>query len=343
MRLTVVSVAYPFAPVTADPAGGAEQVLAQLDRRLVEAGHRSIVIAAEGSETAGELVPVATEGGDIDDARRAAVHGRVRAALDETLAGEAVDLVHCHGIDFDAYLPGGDVPTLVTLHLPLDWYPAAVLAPDRPRTWLLPVSQSQANRAGQGAVLLPPIANGIDDASYRPAAHKGDFALMMGRVAPEKGFATAIEAAKLADLPLVVAGQLFPYAEHRRYFDEQVVPRLDAQRQWVGPVSGARKRQLLAEARCVLIPSTAPETSSLVAMEAMASGTPVIAFRAGALPDIVEDGVTGFLVDDAAGMAEAMRHIEAIDPATCRRVACEQYSLGRTASAYLDLYQQLAA
>jgi glycosyltransferase involved in cell wall biosynthesis len=343
MALTIVSVAYPFAPVTPDPAGGAEQVLAQLDRALVEAGHRSIVVACEGSSVAGELVVVPGTTTEIDDARRAEVHAEVRVALARVLAEETVDLVHLHGIDFAAYPPPAGVRTLVTLHLPLDWYPAEALGPDRPDLWLVPVSESQARRAPAGARLLAPIGNGIDLDRYRPTKAKADHAVVIGRIAPEKGQADAIAAAKLAGVALVVAGPVFPYPAHRRYFDEEVVPRLDADRRWVGAVAGEAKRRLLAEAWCVLIPSTAPETSSLVAMEALASGTPVIAYRSGALPDIVEDGVTGLLVDDVAEMAEAIGRVGDIDPDACRRAAEERFDVRRTTAAYLDLYHRLAA
>ena len=342
MMLTVLSVAYPFAPVTADPAGGAEQVLAQLDRALVRGGHRSIVLACEGSEVAGDLVPVPASGSVIDDEHRAAVHRAVRDAIGRVRASERIDLVHLHGIDFASYLPA-DGRTLVTLHLPLDWYDAAMLDPRRPDLWLLPVSESQARRAPPEAQLLAPIANGVDLDRYRPSTLKSDFALMLGRVAPEKGFADALDAAKLAGVTLVAAGPAFPYPEHRRYLEEEVRPRLDVRRRWVDAVAGDEKCRLLAEARCLLVPSTAPETSSLVAMEALASGTPVIAYRSGALPDIVEDGVTGFLVDGVEEMAIAIDQIGAIDPVRCRVTAETRFDVRCTASAYLDLYEKLAA
>lgn len=341
MTLSVLSVAYPFAPVTADPAGGAEQVLAQIDRALVAAGHRSRVIACEGSETAGTLIPVAAPSGDIDAGQRAATHAAVRDRLAQAVRG--ADVIHLHGIDFADYLPPGDVPTLVTLHLPLDWYDPRALAPTRHATWLQPVSADQARRAPASLRLLPPIANGIDVDAYRPMPDPQDYALVIGRVAPEKGFHDAIEAARRARVPLRAAGQVYRYPAHRRYFEEEVVPRLDADRRWLGPVAGATKRRLLAEAACVLIPSTAPETSSLVAMEALASGTPVIAYRAGALPDLVEDGVTGFVVDDVAAMAQAIGRVGAIDRAACRAAACRRFPLVRTTGAYLDLYRRLAA
>jgi len=343
MGLKVLSVAYPFAPVTADPAGGAEQVLAQIDRALTAAGHRSRVIAPEGSVTTGELLAVRRIEGEISAPKRAAVHAEVRDALDDAVRSHGADIVHLHGIDFHDYVPPPGVPALVTLHLPLDWYPPEALLPRRPGTWLQPVSDDQARRAPDGVSLLPPIGNGVDVAVYRPDEGKDDYALVLGRVAPEKGFHHALDAARMAGVPCRAAGRLFPYPAHRRYFDEEVMPRLDALRRWIGPVEGSAKRRLIARARCLLIPSNAPETSSLVAMEALASGTPVIAFRSGALPGIVEHGVTGLIVDTTEEMAGAIGRIGAIDPAACRRAACERFPLRRTTDAYLGLYARLAA
>lgn len=343
MSLTVVSVAYPFAPVTADPAGGAEQVLAQLDRALVRAGHRSRVIAAAGSCTAGALVTLPVPAGEITDGDRAAVHARLRAHLAEIVRTRSADLIHLHGLDFDRYLPPPGLPVLATLHLPVDWYEPAALRPGRPGTWLNPVSSDQARRAPPEIALLPPIPNGVDTEAYRPGPAREPYALVLGRVAPEKGFHDALDAAQMAGVPLIAAGRVFPYAAHRHYFETAIAPRLDGLRRWAGPVEGAEKRRLLAQARCVLIPSTAPETSSLVAMEALASGTPVIAFRTGALPEIVAHGTTGLIVDTVAQMAEAIRAIGGIDPAACREAACARFALRHTTDAYLNLYARLAA
>ena len=336
MGLTVVQVAFGFAPVTADPAGGAEQVLAQCDRALTAAGHRSIVVACEGSAVSGELAAFPA------DAARETVHAAMRERVARLLERERPDVVHCHGLDFGDYLPPPGPPVLATLHLPLDWYPRSALHPSRPRTFLQPVSADQAARAPADVALIAPVPNGVDCDLYRPGP-KGRDLLVLGRVAPEKGFHTAIDAARRAGEPLVAAGRVFDYPEHRRYFAEGVLPRLDGRRRWIGPAEGVAKRRLLARARALLLPSTAPETSSLVAMEALASGTPVIAYRSGALPTVVEDGVTGFVVDDVAGMVAAIGRLDAIDPAACRAAACDRFPLTRTARAYLDLYHRLAA
>jgi glycosyltransferase involved in cell wall biosynthesis len=172
---------------------------------------------------------------------------------------------------------------------------------------------------------------------------KRNFALMLGRICPEKGVHLALDAARLAGISLLIAGEVYDYEAHRRYFEEEVRPRLDRQRRFLGPIGFARKRRLLNAARCVLVPSLAPETSSLVAREAAASGTPVIAFPNGALAETVEHGRTGFLVEDVEAMAAAIRDAGALDPETCRRVARERFRADTMIAAYLDVYARLAA
>ncbi|HJP97131.1 MAG TPA: glycosyltransferase, partial [Rhodanobacteraceae bacterium] len=167
------------------------------------------------------------------------------------------------------------------------------------------------------------------------------FALAMGRICPEKGFDDAVRAARAAGFGLRIAGALFPWPEHVRYFHEELEPALDADRRWIGVVHGLRKQAWLASARCVLIASRARETSSLVAMEALAAGTPVIAYRSGALPELIEHGVAGFMVDDVDGMAKAIARVDEIDPRACIRVARERCQLARMLDAYLALYARL--
>ena len=342
MSLTVLSVGYPFAPVGPDAVGGSEQVLARLDAALAGQGHRSLVIAPEGSRTAGELMAVPAVAGEIDAVERLCVHAAMRERIAGILATRSVDLVHMHGLDFDAYLPPPGPPVLVTLHLPLDWYADGTLAPSRPATWLHPVSASQARTAPPGARLGPPIENGVRIPEVR--ARRRGFALVLGRICPEKGQDDALDAAVRAGVPLLVAGVAFPYAEHQAFLRDRVLPRLDRTRRFIGPVGGHAKDRLLAQARCVVIPSRAPETSSLVAMEALAAGTPVVAYRTGALPDIVEHGRTGLLVEigDIAGLAAAIRAADGIDPELCRSTARARFPLDRMTGAYLARYAELA-
>ena len=340
--LTVLNVAYPLAPVGRDAIGGAEQVLSALDTALVEAGHRSIVVACEGSSVAGTLLEVPAESGMLDDAARQRAQACHREAIAAARRRWPVDLVHLHGIDFDAYVPQ-DGPTLVTLHLPLDWYAAGSLRPARDDLWLHAVSQAQQERAPAGAMLQPPIPNGVDiGALARPHARR-NFALVLGRICPEKGIHLAIEAARMADMPLVIGGQIYRYEAHQHYFAEEVLPRLDRRRRFIGPLGFIRKRRFLNAARCLVVPSLAAETSSLVAMEALACGTPVVAFPNGALPDLIEHGRTGFLVNDVAEMADAIIAARSLDREECRAAARRRFSLDGMVAAYFDVYHRLAA
>jgi glycosyltransferase involved in cell wall biosynthesis len=338
--LTILNVAYPLAPVGPDAVGGAEQILTAIDRALVEAGHRSLVVACEGSTAAGTLLAVPRERGVLDDAARRRAFEAHRAAISSALEHFPVDLIHLHGIDFAFYLPER-APTLVTLHLPLDWYDAALLREPRPRLWFHGVSEAQHRTAPAGATLLPPIPNGVDTTRLGMRHAKRGFALNLGRICPEKGVHLALDAAKRAGRPLLIGGEVFRYDAHQRYFDEEVAPRLDHTRRFLGPLGFLRKRRFLSAARCLLVPSLAAETSSLVAMEALACGTPVIAFPNGAIPEIVEQGRTGFLVRDVAEMADAIEAAGEINPETCRAAARERHGIKVMNRRYLDLYGSL--
>lgn len=340
MVLTVLSVAYPFAPVGPDAVGGAEQVLSALDHALVEKGHRSIVIACEGSVTAGELVAVVPEAGEVTDDVRRRVWADYRRAIAEVVKSRAVDLVHLHGIDFEEYVPEG-VASLATLHLPLDWYPPSVFRP-RSDLWLHCVSEAQHATRPAGVRLLAPIPNGVSPKLLATSCRKRAYAMMLSRICSEKGVHIALEACHRADMPLLIGGHVFPYEAHERYFRERVAPFLDRRRRFLGPLGFERKRRLLAAARCVLIPSLAAETSSLTAIEALACGTPVIAFPSGALPTIIDHGRTGFIVKDVQEMADAIAVADTLDPAACKAASAERFSQERMTARYLEVYHRIA-
>jgi glycosyltransferase involved in cell wall biosynthesis len=343
--MLVVAVAYPFSSVGPDTVGGAEQILTALEGALVRAGHRSVVIAREGSVCQGTLIPVPAWS-VIDEGARIAAYARVRETIADVVRRFPVDLIHFHGLDFTEYLravPEDGPPSLATLHLPPHLYPREALFPRRPSTWLHCVSESQQRTCPAGVSLLPPVPNGVDLQAFLPGPRKGRFALALGRICREKGYHEGIDAVREAGIPMVLAGEVFPYEDHQRYFREEIAPRLGGGVRFLGPLGLRRKRRLLAAARCLIVPSRIAETSSLVAMEALACGTPVVAFRAGALPEIVDSGRTGFLVSDVYEMAQAIRDAGALDPAECRGEAERRFSAEIMVSRYFDLYRRLIA
>jgi glycosyltransferase involved in cell wall biosynthesis len=340
MPLTVLSVAYPLAKVSPGTAGGAEQVLLTLDRGLVGRGHRSLVIAAAGSRCYGLPIPVTIPMGELHGAARQQARERFKRTIENAIAVHHPDVVHMHGIDFADYLPETDIPIMVTLHLPLCWYAGSALRNQHCNLTLVAVSHNQAATAPAGVPIHQTILNGIDLAEFSPSSRKSDYALVIGRICPEKAIHLAIDAAKLAALPIKIAGRVFEYPEHRAYFEKEIRPRLSSRIRFVGHTGGRRKARLLAGARCVLIASQAPETSSLVAMEAMASGTPVVAWRSGALSQIVAHGRTGWLVSSVEEMARAIERVDEIESQECRREAETKFSSERMVTRYLSLYQR---
>lgn len=340
--LTILHVAYALAAVSPDAAGGAEQILAELDRAAVEAGHHSIVVACEGSRVRGTLYATPAVAASITDAERESSWAAHRRAITDVLDRWPVDVVHMHGLCFHQYLPPPGAAVLATLHLPPGWYPEEVFALDRPRTYLHCVSESQRRACRPGVALLSTIANGVRLDRFVPGGRRRNFVLALGRICPEKGYHLALDAARRAGAAMLLAGKVFGYEAHATYFRTQVAPRLDAARRFVGPVGGERKRRLLSAARCVVIPSLVAEASSLVAMEALASGTPVVAFPSGALAEIVEHGTTGFLVRDERDMADAIEAVGDLDPEACRQAARERFSARRMTERYLERYAWLA-
>jgi glycosyltransferase involved in cell wall biosynthesis len=323
--------------------GGSEQVLTVLDRALIEAGHRSLVIAAEGSNVQGELIVSPKAGTRLDEGEREWGRHTHRQLIRETLANNSIDLIHMHGLDFPCYLAPAGVPVLATLHFPQDWYPREIFKLTRSHFHLNCVSESQQRSCPTSPLFLPPIPNGVDVEGMKVTIPKGDFALAMGTICLEKGFHLALDAASLAGIPLMLAGEVFPYESHLRYFRTEIAHRLDMDRRFVGPLKLAQKKRMLSQAKCLVIPSTVAETSSLAAMEALSCGTPVVAFRTGALPEVVEDGRTGFLVSDVKEMASALAEVERLDPEACRESARSRFSARRMAEAYLAVYTRLVA
>jgi glycosyltransferase involved in cell wall biosynthesis len=190
------------------------------------------------------------------------------------------------------------------------------------------------------------VRNGIQVNAFTFEPDKEDYLLWMGRICEEKGPHLAIEVAQRTGLPLVLAGQVYPFTYHQQFYNSEVRPHLGGLQPpicFLETPTFETKLRLLRNARALLVPSLVDETSSLVSMEAMACGTPVIGFRRGAIPEVVVNELTGFLVSDVESMAEAVWRVSDINPHACRVHAEMNYSASRMADEYEQLYERVLA
>jgi glycosyltransferase involved in cell wall biosynthesis len=188
----------------------------------------------------------------------------------------------------------------------------------------------------QGATLSHPF----DEFTFN--ANPEMYLAFLGRMSPEKGVERAVEVARLAGIPLKIAGKIYP--EERAYFDDQIAPLLrqsSASVEFTGELGGAEKTGFLGEAQALLFPIDWPEPFGLVMIEAMACGTPTIAWRRGSVPEVINDGVTGFGVDTVDDAARAVSRIDRLDRTACRRVFEARFDATRMAREYVQVYRAL--
>lgn len=321
--LRIALIAPPWIPVPPPGYGGTERVIALLADGLVAAGHDVTLFAAAGSQTAARLVVPLPRPPDFigADADADAFH-----TLAAHLAALDFDIVHDHtalGPAFAALRAGGP-PVVHTLHGPWTESSRRKLGLVHERVHLVAISDAQ-RRANTDVRYAGVVHNGVDLARHPYRADKEDFCVFVGRVNPEKGPEIAIDVARAAGLPLTMIVKRAEPGEHE-YWDTVVAPRLGSDVTVLEQPPHAVKVDLVGRARATICPITWPEPFGLVLAESLACGTPVITRPLGAAPEIVVDGVTGFLCDTVREMADAVGRAAALDPADCRARAEARFS-----------------
>ncbi len=345
-RKKILYVPYPLSTVSEESCGGAEQILRLVEQEVHRRGHITSVAACIGSKISGEHIDTGTVAHSLDQLQERDLEHNARILQvigDRAGASAAFDLVHDHGGRFWPFAGNFDTPLLLTLHLPRVFYPVGIFEHIPKNVFFNCVSQSQLPSFSDLPRMMGVVRNGIDVTRFTCVEKKQDYLVWLGRVCEEKGPHLAAEVAERTGRPLILMGPSYLYPAHQEYFDERIAPFLkrNPKISYVGSPSLSEKARLLSHAHAILVPSLVAETSSLVSLEAMACGTPVIALRQGALPEVVRDGITGLIVDTVEEMAHAVGRVSSIRSHLCREHVENNYTHTRMADDYEGLYDAI--
>ncbi|HEX2761284.1 MAG TPA: glycosyltransferase family 4 protein [Rhizomicrobium sp.] len=322
--------------------GGTERVVSWLTEELVRMGHEVTLFASGDSRTRARLVPIVPRALRLEGIHNSLPYNFIM--LDQVVASHAdFDVLHFH-IDFFHYPLFRSMAhkTLTTLHGRQDLPELPAIYRAFPHMPLVSISNHQR-------LPVPPVNwmgtvyHGLPHRLLRLGDGQGGYLAFLGRICADKGPLEAIEIARRAGQRLKMAAKVDP--ADRVYFEQQVKPVLDRSPHvdFIGEINDSQKQEFLGNAAALLFPISWPEPFGLVMIEAMACGTPVIAFNSGSVPEIMEDGLTGFVVKDVADAALAVARLDRLFRPSIRSRFEERFSAGAMAREYVRIYQQLAA
>jgi glycosyltransferase involved in cell wall biosynthesis len=339
--MRIAQVAPLFESVPPRLYGGTERVVSYLTEELVRQGHQVTLFASGDSATSARLVATSARALRLDPGCVDQLAHQIRQLERVFKDPDEFDVMHFH-IDYVHYPLSRRyrLARLTTLHGRLDIPDLVPLYEEFPHEPVVSISEAQRaplpSIAWQGT-----IHHGLPADLYAFQPDRGSYLAFIGRFSPEKGPEEAIRIARASGIPLKMAAKVDRTDE--QYFEARVRPLLDPPRvEWIGEIDERGKKDFLGRAMALLFPIDWPEPFGLVMIEAMACGTPVVAYRRGSVPEIMVDGVTGFVVADAAAALEAVRKVEALDRAAVRRVFEERFTVARMAAEYAALYERQA-
>ncbi|SHM67916.1 Glycosyltransferase involved in cell wall bisynthesis [Pseudomonas asturiensis] len=339
--MKVAQIAPLYESVPPSLYGGTERVVAHLTQALVEQGHEVTLFAAGGSSTSATLVECRHQALRLDESalksdlasHMSMLHELRNRASEFDILHFHTDLLHFPFFEAIAHR------TLTTVHGRLD-------IGDLPETYarwpdypLVSISQHQRGPLSQ-AHWIANIPHGLPDVETDFKSGHGDYLVFLGRISPEKRPDRAIAIARAAGLPLKIAAKV-DWAD-RNYFDAVVRPQLGVPGvEFLGEIDDRAKSELMGHARALLFPIDWPEPFGLVMIEAMACGTPVIGWRCGSVPEVLDHGVTGLMVSSEEEAVKAVRQVLELDRQTIRDVFKKKFSATVMAQRYVGLYRHL--
>lgn len=342
--MKIALLAPPYLPVPPTGYGGTERIVYYLAEGLVKKGHEVTLFASGDSKTSAKLVSTFPKSlGNSGELKSKPLLPLLQYTDCYSRASE-FDLIHNHaqflGLFFAEFVK---TPVVHTLHCTL--FPGET--PEEKRKTALRFKHhnfiSISNNQREGLPELNWVAtvyNGVDLSELPFNPNQGKYLLWVGRITQKKGPVEAIETAKRVGIPLKIAAVIDPI--DRPFFEEKVEPLIDGgQIEFMGEISGEKKAKLYGGAIATLYPISWHEPFGLVMVESMATGTPVVAFNAGAVPEVVKDGVTGFVVDNIDEMVAAVKRIDGINRGECRKWVEEKFTMEKMVEGYEKVYEEI--
>jgi glycosyltransferase involved in cell wall biosynthesis len=339
-RLRIAVLAPPWFPVPPSGYGGIEWIVSLLADGLAEAGHDVTLFASGDSRTKAKLAAIYPQ---APSERIGQSFWELRHVLACYERYDEFDVINDHSGPPAAAIGGAPpIPVVHTVHGPLDGEPGHVyeaLHRVAPNVGLISISMNQ-RKPKPHLNWIANCRNALDLSMYPCHPHRGDYLLFLGRMSPDKGAHRAVAVAMQMEAPLKIAGKCREPKE-KQYFDEFVAPHLTPANQieYLGEVNHGEKVELLQNARATLFPIEWEEPFGLVMIESMACGTPVVATRRGAVPEVIEHGRSGIIVDDYRLMAVALEEADVLDPLECRRYVEESFAPERMVGDYVSAYR----
>jgi len=323
--------------------GGTERVVYSLTEELVAMGHDVTLFASGDSITSATLAPMREQAIRLDPSVKDWVALYYRMVEMIYRRKDEFDVLHFHIDYFPLSLFGRQkVPFLTTLHGRLDVQEFIDVFNTFPEAPFVSISNNQRLPI-PGLNWVRTVLHGMPANLLTPQPVKQDYAAFLGRISPEKGVDRAIRIAGRAGLKLKIAAKVDN--ADREYYETQIRPMIDGNPnvEFVGEINDAQKPDFLSGAQALIFPIDWPEPFGLVMIEAMACGTPVIAYRCGSVPEVIDDGVTGFIVQDEASAVDALGQLHRLDRAKVRATFDRRFTARRMAEDYVNVYQELCA
>jgi glycosyltransferase involved in cell wall biosynthesis len=320
--------------------GGTERIVSYLTEELIAMGHDVTLFASGDSQSKARLIAPCKQALRFDSARPDALAYQIIQLNHVAKLADEFDVIHFH-MDY-LHFPLFSMEyskTLTTMHGRLDLPHLPAVFTEFPLMPVVSISENQR---------LPlPLANwqatvyhGLPVDQHEPSGHNGGYLAFLGRICPEKRVDRAIEIAQITGIPLRIAAKIDPV--DREYFEVYIRPLLsDPLIEYVGEIGENEKSEFLGQALALLFPIDWPEPFGLVMIEAMAAGTPVIAFRKGSVPEVVDEGVTGFIIDTMEEVERVVERAIALNPRDIRARFEQRFSVARMAQDYIAVYEAL--